>query len=163
MRVWNPTEEKVNTQIQGSWFSFQPGQFKNMDESKADFIRMNRKGTGLVVLPPQFDPFSDQFIENYEKTEEGKQVLLDKKEEGIRGLIEFHMEIVKNNQVSLRNDLAIKSPAADHVKLAALNASAGEIESMRLVAKYKGKASDSAAKKVDAIESLMDQIGPVTV
>jgi hypothetical protein len=162
-RVWNPTEEKVSTMMQGAWFTFAPGTFKTMDENKCNFIRTNRKETGLIVLADQFDPSSDQYIEGYEKTEEGKALLLQAKEDGINNLVEHHMSIVHNNQVSLRNDLAHKNPAADPVRLAGLQASKGELESMRLVAKYKGKASDSPAKKLDEITKLMEKIGPLNI
>lgn len=161
-RIWNPTEEKVVTMMQGAWFTFQPGSFKTMDDAKAAFVRSNRKDTGLVVLDDRFDPSSEKYEEGFEKTEQGKSILIEKREEGIRNLIEHHMSIVKNNQVSLRNDLAHKNPAADPIKLAALEASPGEILSMQLVAKYKKKNNDSAAKKVEDIEKLMEQIGGFT-
>jgi hypothetical protein len=163
VRVWNPTEETVSTCIQGAWFSFKPGQFKSMDNSKGDFIRMNRKGTGLVVLPEQFEPTSEIFVEGIVEKPEGKVILAEKREEGIRNLIEHHMDIIRNNQVSLRQDLAHRYPTADASKLASLEASKGEIESMKLVAKYKGKASDNAQKKMEEIGDLMDKIGPVVV
>lgn len=161
-RIWNPTEEKVVTMMQGAWFTFQPGSFKTMDETKAGFVRSNRKESGLVVLPDEFDPSSEKYVEGFEKTEEGKKILIEKREEGINNLIEYHMMIVKNNQVSLRNDLAHKNPAADPIKLAALEASSGEIASMQLVAKYKKRNNDSSAKKVEDIEKLMQQIGNFT-
>lgn len=162
-RVWNPTEERVATRIHGDWFSFAPNTQKTMDISKGEFINMNRQETGLVVLPSEFDPSSESYVENYEKTEAGKKVMAEKREEGIRNLIEFHMGIIRNNQVMLRQDLAQQFPSGDASKLAALYASKGEQESMRLVAKYKGKASDNAQKKMEDVEKLMQQIGPVVV
>lgn len=162
LTVWNPTEENVSTRIHGNWFSFKPGQFKVMDIDKCNFIQMNRRETGLVVLPPEFCSSREEFVEGYAQSEEGKAILLQKREEGIQGLIDHHMGIVKNNQVSLRQDLAHRYPSADYEKLCKLEASKGELESMRLVAKYKGKASDSGAKKIEEIEKLMKQIGPIT-
>ena len=162
LTVWNPTEEKVSTRIHGNWFTFAPGQFKVMDIEKASFIQTNRRETGLVVLPAQFCSSREEYIEGYAQTEEGKAILSQKRDEGIQGLIDHHMNIVKNNQVSLRQDLAHRYPSADFDKLCKLEASKGELESMRLVAKYKGKASDSGAKKVEEIDKLMKAIGPVT-
>lgn len=160
-RIWNPTEEVVSTCMQGAWFTFKPGSFKTMDENKALFVMSNRKETGLVVLDGKFDPSQeDKYVEGYEKTEDGKKHLVEKREEGITNLINHHMSIVRNNQVSLRNDLAVKNPAADPIRLAALEASKGELESMRLVAKYKGKNSQSDAKKVEEVEKLIKEIGP---
>lgn len=162
-RVLNSTEEDVSTCIQGSWLNFPKGQLKFIhNESIADFIRMNRKGTGLIVMEdPRFDPTKNDYIEGFEKTEAAKDLILAAKEQGINNLIEHHMDIIRNNQVSLRQDLAHKYPSADAAKLSSLNASKGEIESMRLVAKYKGKSSDNAHKKVEEIERLMNEIGPI--
>lgn len=162
VKVWNPTEEEVSTRIQGSWFSFKPNQMKTMDVEKGAFIQTHRMETGLVVLPPEFCEVREEYKPGYEQTPEGKAILEQRRGEGVQHLIDFHMSIVKNNQVSLRQDLAHKYPSADFDKLAKLEASKGELESMRLVAKYSGKAPDSGKKKVDEIDKLMKQIGPVS-
>lgn len=130
-------------------------------KEKAEFIARDRAYTGLIVLPDEFDRQSESYIEGYEKTPEGLAVLASVKEKGINSLIEFHMRVVMNNQVSLRKELAHQYPGSDHSKLAALDASKGEIESMRLVAKYKGKTSGNDQKKIDEVQKLMTQIGPV--
>jgi hypothetical protein len=131
-----------------------------MSQAKADFINECRRDSGLVVLDDRFDPSSEAFVEGFEKSEEGKKLMADKREEGISGLIEHHMEIIRNNQVSLKQDLAHKYPTADATKLTAIHASKGELESMRLVAKYKKKNKDNDAKRADEIKKLMDEIGP---
>lgn len=162
-KVYNATEEEVSVCCQGSWLSFKPGQLKTVTQpEKANFIARDRQYTGLVVLPEEFDPQAESFIEGYEKTEPGKKILAEAKTKGINALIEFHMDIVRNNQVSLRQDLAHHYPSADAAKLAALDASKGEIESMRLVAKYKGKSSDNAQRRVEEVEELMNKIGPIS-
>lgn len=159
--VYNPTEEKVATLVQGSWFTFAPGALKTMDQVKAQFIAMHRKETGLmIVYDDRFIANSDQYTPGFEKTAEGQAVLAPLREEGINNLISHHMEVIRNNQVSLRQDLAHKYPTADAAKLAAVNASKGEVESMRLVSKYKKKNKDNDAKRVDEITKLMDEIGP---
>ena len=160
--VWNPTEENISTKLHGAYFTFAPNAQKIMDENKCNFIETNRKEYGLVVLPDEFNRISEKFIEGYEKTEEGKKILAEARTKGFNNLIEFHMDIIKNNQVSLRNYLAPRSPGVDPARLASLNASEGEVRSMQLVAKYKGKSSTSAAQKAASVEKLMDQIGPMT-
>lgn len=161
-KVYNPLDEDVSICVHGSWLNFPKGQLKNVyQKEKADFISRDRAYTGLIVLPDQFDPQSESFVEGYERTPEGKKILEDSKHMGINKFIEYHMGIVRNNQVSLRQDLAHRYPSADASKLAALDASPGELESMRLVAKYKGRSSDNAQRKVDEIEKLMKEIGPV--
>lgn len=161
--VWNPTEENVSTRIHGSWFSFAPGAKKSFHRPGfGHFIEQNRKETGLVILPPQFNPNSDQFIEGYESTAEGKKILEEKRTLGINNLIDFHLAVVRNNQVCLAQDIARQYGSPDTgARMAKYEASKGELESMRLVAKYKGKAQGHAQQKAEEIEKLMKQIGPV--
>lgn len=161
--VWNPTEEHVSTKIFGNWFSFPPGSKKSFHKPGMDnFIEQNRKETGLVILPPEFNPNHERFVDGYEKTEEGKAILAAKREQGINNLIEFHLAIVRNNQVCLAQDIARQygSPETGR-QMAKYEASKGELESMRLVAKYKGKSGGNAQKKAEEIDRLMSQIGPV--
>jgi hypothetical protein len=161
VRIWNPTEEVVSTRINGNWFTIKPGAFKSMHENLANFIEMNRKETGLVTLPDEFEPSSDRYVENYHQSDAGKALMAARREDGIRNLIEYYMGIVRNNQVSLRQDLAHRYPTADVSKLAAIEASKGDIEAMRLVNKYKGKAADNAQKQAEEVDKLMKQIGPI--
>lgn len=161
--VWNPTEEPVSTVINGSHFHWNPGQFKTMREMQARFVSSNRQETGLVVLDDlRFAAGNDEFIPGFEKTEEAKPLLSKKQEEGVANLIHHLMGMIRNNQVSLRQDLAHKYPTADAAKLAAINASPAELNAMRLVAKYKKKNGDNDAKRVDEVEKLMKDIGPFT-
>lgn len=159
--VWNPTEEFVNTKMQGSWFSFKPNQRKQMDQDKCNFINTNRQETGLVTLPDQFDPSSESFVEGFEKSQEGMAILGELKERGINSMVNFYLDIVKNNQVSLKRDLAKDSPGTDPMKLAALEASNGEIHAMQLVKKYQARKQDNQAKKLVEVQKLMEEIGPI--
>jgi hypothetical protein len=161
-RVWNPTEEVVHTKIFGSHFEFKPGQMKTMGEAFAKFIEMNRKETGLVALPQQFDPTDDEtYVEGYDKTPAGKEALAEAKARGIRNLIEFYQGIIYNNQVALRNDLVRHDPHTDVIKLTAINASKGELEAMRLVSKYQKLKLDDQSAQVKEVEKLMAEIGPI--
>lgn len=160
-KVWNPTEEKVETRIFGNHFEFSPGQMKNMKPEFADFVSTNRKETGLVVLPGPFDPMNEEeYREGFDKTPEGKAILEQKKEEGIRNLVEHLRWKVYNNQVSLKRDLAHHDPSNDPKRLAAIEASPGELEAMRTLAKYQRKKMDGAEKKAAEIEKLLEDVGP---
>lgn len=161
--IWNPTEELVTTKIHGSWFSFPPGAKKSMvGAEKGQFIQQNRKETGLVVLPPEFNPNDERYSDGYDKTEEGKSILEAKRVEGINSLIEFHLAVVRNNQVCLSQDLARRYGSPETGKqMAKYEASKGELESMRLVAKYKGKSGNNMQKKSEEIDKMMDKIGPI--
>jgi hypothetical protein len=161
-KVYNPTEETVETRVFGSYFTFKPGQMKNMNQNFCDFIQSNRKDTGLVVLPAEFDPMAEEhYIEGFEKTTEGKAILAQKREEGIKNLIDFHLGVIRNNQVSLKKDLARHDPSNDPAKLAAIEASKGELESMRLVAKYKKMKLNSEDKRLNEVDKLLEEVGPI--
>lgn len=161
-KVFNPTQETVETRLFGSYFSFKPGQMKNMQRNFCDFIQSDRKDTGLVVLPAQFDPMDEEnYVEGFEKTPEGKKIIAEKTEEGIRNLIDHHLWVIRNNQISLKKDLARHDPSNDPAKLASIEASKGEIESMRLVAKYKKLRLNSEEKRFSEVDKLLEEVGPL--
>lgn len=163
LAVYNPTEEEVTTTINGHFFTWKPGQIKQMRAGQAMFVDTNRKETGLVTVEdPRFIPSEESYILNFDKTEEGKKVLEPLRERGIKNLIDNLMFVIRNNQVSLRQDLANKYPTGDSSKLAAAYASPAEVNAMRLVVKYKKKNKDNAAKQADEVERLMAEIGPFT-
>ncbi len=161
--VWNPTEEEVNTKIHGSWFSWAANQKKVLyGEEKAQFIEQNRKETGLVILPNAFNPQSDEYVEGYEQTPQGKAVLAEKREQGINNLIEYHLGIVRNNQVCLAQDFTRHYGSPETGKqMAKYEASPGEVNSMRIVSKYKRKSNSNAQRKAEEIDKIMQEIGPV--
>jgi hypothetical protein len=164
LAVYNSTEEEITTTIHGNFFTWKPGQIKQMRASAAQFVNTNRKDLGLVLIEdPRFIPADQEaYIPGFEKTKEGQAILAPLKELGINNLINALSEVIRNNQVSLRQDLAAKYPTGDSGKMAAAAASKGEIEAMRLVAKYKKRTPDNVARQVDEIEKLMNEIGPVS-
>lgn len=163
LAVYNPTEEEVTTTINGSFFTWKPGQIKQMRAPQAEFVDTNRKELGLVVIKdPRFIPAEESYIMNFDKTEEGKKVLEPLREMGINNLIDHLTAVVRNNQVSLRQDLANKYPTGDSAKLAAAYASPGELEAMRKIVKYKKKTKDNSARQVEEVSKLMEEIGPFT-
>lgn len=164
LAVYNATEEEVTTTMGGNYFTWKPGQVKQVRKEFADFVDTNRKELGLVKLEDRrFIPAEQEhYIPGFEKTAEGLAVLAPLKEKGINSLIEHLLYIIRNNQVSLRQDLAGKYPTGDSAKMAAAAASPAEVEAMRKVAKYKKKTSTNAARQVDEIEKLMQEIGPIT-
>lgn len=164
LAVYNTTEEEVTTTINGSFFTWKPGQIKQLREGQAKFVDTNRKELGLVKIEDaRFIPAEqDRYIPGFDKTPEGKAYLEPFRELGINNLIEHLTQIIRNNQVSLRQDMANKWPTGDSAKMAAAQASPGELNAMRLVAKYRKKTKDNAARQIEEVEHLMQQIGPIT-
>lgn len=164
LAVYNPTEEEITTTINGSFFTWKSGQVKQMRAGQARFVDTNRQELGLVLVEdPRLIPAEqDKYIPGFEKTDEGKKFLEPYREKGINNLIKACSEIIRNNQVCLRQDMANKWPTGDSAKMAAAQASEGELKAMRLVKKYKMKTRDNAAKQIDEVEKLMAEIGPVS-
>lgn len=147
--VWNPTQEKINVRIVGKWFAFAPGQRKNMQDEIAHFIATDKKETGLAVLPPQFEEDA-----SHEQTPEGKALMERLREEAISHLVRHHRGIIANNQISLRQDLERANVKADP----AVFASDGELESMRLVARYQRAKQDTEQAKLEQVRELMKEV-----
>lgn len=147
--VFNGTKEDVVVKLQGKYFSFKPEQIKQMDEDKAQFISMERKESGLSVLPEAFEDLE------FRQSEEGQKLLQEARERGIDNLINFHREVIKNNQVSLRKDLARAGEKVDP----AVEVSAGELASMQLVAKYQKSKDDAAESRIQEVKELMKKVG----
>lgn len=160
--VYNPTKELVSTKMQGAWFTFKPEMKKSMDADKCRYIEEARKETGLVILPNEFDPQSEHYVEGYDKTPEGLAKLEECRLQGISNLLAHHYAIMKNNQVSLRRDMAHKYPDGDSKRLTALEMSSGELESLKLVAKYQQFKQDGANTKLQEINKLLENIGPIS-
>lgn len=147
--LYNTTLEEQHVKALGNHFTFKPGQIKMFQDNVAHWIATMRREQGIVSLPAEFeDP-------EYKESEEGKKALATAKAEGIKNYLEFHRKIVYNNQKSLKQDLEMANLKVDPATLA----TDGELESMRLVAKYQALKSDDEQKKVDEVKELMQQIG----
>jgi hypothetical protein len=164
LAVYNPTEEEITTTINGSFFTWKPGQVKQMRATQAEFVSTNRQETGLVKIEdPRFIPAEqDSYIPGFEKTKEGIAVLEPYRVLGINNLINHLNFVIRNNQVSLRQDLADRYPTGDSAKMAAASASPGELNAMRMLKKYKMKTKDNAAQQVEEVEKLMGELGTFT-
>ena len=148
MLILNPTAEKQLVQVLGNWFAFAPGQVKNLRDEFGEFIRGQKQYTGLVEIPESLeDP-------EFKTSPEGKELLSEHAERGIKAYVDYHRKIIANNQVSMRQDLEKSNIKADP----SVYASAGELESMRIVAKYQRSKNDDAQAKVDEVKKLLKEI-----
>lgn len=147
--VINTTEEVQSFKAAGNWFTFQPKKIKHIYDHIAKFIAENRKESGVMTLP---DEFEDPTFQN---TPEGKAILEKTIEEGIAHYVKGLRELIYNNQVSLRMDLAKADMKIDPAVLA----SEGELNAMRLVAKYQDRKKDEEQARIDEINKLVSKTG----
>lgn len=151
MLLYNCTNEPQTVKALGNWFSFKPHQVKSVQDNIGRFIATERQINGIMSLPEEFeDP-------EYKTTEEGKAKLAAIEEAGLKAYLGHLRSVIYNNQVSLRQDLEKANIKADP----AVFASEGELEAMRLLAKYQSREEDAAQKKADEVKELMKQVGPI--
>lgn len=150
--IMNATEETQTFKVFGSWFTFKPSQQKLMDEDKARFIVEHRKEYGMVSLPAAFEEDA-----NFAASEEGKKILSKAKEDGVSNYLASLREIIKNNQVHLRGDLAKANIQADP----AAYATDAELKAMETLARYNRLEKDSHQEKIDQVKKLMKEVGPL--
>lgn len=150
--VFNATNETQTIKAAGNWISFKPKQVKSIySEHVAHFICTERADKGLISVS---DAFEDP---QYALSAEGKAELAEKETAGINNFIRSLEGRIYNNQVSLRQDLERANFKIDPAVLA----SEGELEAMRLLAKYRKVADESAQKRMDEVADLMKQVGDV--
>jgi len=148
MLIFNPTAEKQLVQVFGNWFAFAPGQIKNLRDEFGEFIRGQKQYTGLVSIPEELEDTE------FKASVDGKAMLAEHAERGVKAYVDHHRKIIANNQISLRRDLEKANIKADP----SVYASEGELESMRIVAKYQRAKSDETQAKVDEVKKLLKDI-----
>lgn len=154
--VINATQETITLRLRGNYFSWKPGQKKVIrDEELAHFIRTERGDSGLAVIS---ELMRDDEEVSPEELEERRAALITSEQEecaaALERYVQKHRRVIENNQISLRRDLEQRGIKADPAAFA----SAGEVESMKLVAKYQKRAEDAEATKIAEVKRLMDNV-----
>lgn len=158
--VVNATQEEIQIKVVGNYFKFGPGKSKVMNADIASWIQTNpgAKGCGLAVLPDLYqegeeidDVSTAEMKARKEAQEETKAQAL---ESALHEYLEKYRRVIYNNQVSLKQDLGKANIQADP----AVFASKGELEAMRLVAKYQKSAEDTEQLKIDEVKKLMKNV-----
>ena len=152
----NCTNEEQTFKIVGNWFTFKPGQKKQMQDEIAHLIQTERKEFGMAVLPAQFE--DPDYERNPETAEEAKQILAQLKDTAVNNYLAHHRAVIANNQISLRRDLEQANIKADP----AVYASEGERASMAIVAKYMRSQKDAEQSKIEETKRLLKEIEKVS-
>lgn len=158
--IVNATQEELTIKIVGNYFRFAPGKSKTMNKDLAMWIQTSEgaKGCGLAVLPDLYqdgEEIDDVSDEDMKKRMAHHESL---KEEActnaLNDYIERYRKVIYNNQISLKQDLAKSNNPADPAAFV----SKGELEAMRLVAKYQRKSEDQEQNKIDEVNKLMRNV-----
>lgn len=157
-RVINATEETISIKLCGNYFTFKPGASKNMKPELANFIQMDRRDSGLAVVPDLFGEdvdmaeMSDEQVQA--RKDELKEIEATAKEEALRAYLQKYRQVIANNTIHLRRDLEqanIKAAPESFV-------SDGELEAMRIVSRYQKKDEDKDQLRADEARKLIEKI-----
>ena len=146
--IYNATNEEQSIRALGSYFTFKPKQMKMMNDDMSSWIAVEKKHHGLVQLDNRFED------EEFRKSDDGQALLKSAEEEGITNYLHHHRMIIANNQISLRRDLEQANIKADPSAFA----TSGEIESMKIVARYGARDQDASQERMDEVRRLMKEI-----
>ena len=154
--VINATQETITLRLRGNYFTWNPSQKKVIrDEELAHFIMTERSDSGLAVISELVKDDEDVTPEELEQRKlDGVGLEEAACHQALERYVSKHRDVVANNQISLRRDLEQKNIKADPAAFA----STGELESMKLVAKYQKRAEDAEATKIAEVKKLMEQV-----
>lgn len=136
--------DPVNVQVFGNWFSFKPGQIKQMDAKIVDFLCLDKKSYGFVSLP-------ESCIEDKEAPE-SKELILNATKEGRGHIIAALNALIHNLEVSLKNDAERSKQGIPS------SVTAAHLPYYRKLAKFKQLGAAEEAAALDEINKLKAQI-----
>lgn len=142
--IMNACSINQSVQVHGAWFTFGPGQIKDMQEDKVFFLTSRKGYLGFVTLP---DEMADLDFRN---SKDGQEILAKAKVEGVGKRI-AHLESVRDNElVSLKRDLEQKNIKSDPRSFM----SDGAIAAMEELAQYKKKNASETEKRIERVKQL---------
>jgi hypothetical protein len=133
--IMNALQNTVSTQAHGKWFTWKPLEIKTFHNEKlSEFIYQNRAEEGLVDIP-------EQVMELDKASPEYKEIIEERRRQGVEGRIRG-LDRIKNNLVnSLAMDYSTAGLKGDHLAIASkgelaaikeLNSLRGEVEANQL-------------------------------
>lgn len=143
--VMNASSKEQTVQVHGAWFTFTPGQIKDMNENKVFFLTSNKAYLGFVSVPEEFSDIE------YKNTDEGKAKLEALRTQGIQNRIQ-HLEWLRNNEMkSLRKDM-------DKANMKGETESEMTGESFKALKSAMEELKGYQVKKVDSVKERADQL-----
>lgn len=146
--VMNASSKEQRTQVHGAWFTFAPGQIKEMQDDKVFFLVSNRAYQGFVSVPEKFADI------DYRNTLEGKKALEDLRAQGISNRVQ-HLEWLKNNELkSLRKDMDKQNMKADTESEMTGESFSALTSALEELKGYKTKSKDSIKERQAQLQEL---------
>ncbi len=153
--VMNASIKDQQVKVLGNWFTFKAGQMKPMSPEYADWMGQHLASLGFVVLPDRLNEEVDETGTLFKQTEEGKKLIEEAKESGIRMHIEFLNGVVRNGIDSKRKDYQMKNIDTDPRN----DLSKGEIEALNTLMQYRKGDLDEENKRAEAVKKMQTALG----
>lgn len=150
--VLNASSKQQSVKVHGSWFTFNPGQIKQMDDIKVSFLTSIASYQGFVEVSEEFaDP-------SFSATPKGRAALDEARAKGIANRIK-HLEWLKKNELeSLRGDMDranIKAETSSEYTPESVTALKRALEELK---DYQIKKTDEMGAAVSEIEKLRKEL-----
>lgn len=146
--IMNASCETQTFRVFGNTFTMKPDQIKNFQDNIAHFIVVDRKDLGLVALPEELDDIM------FRDSQDGRDLLAQKKKEGVENRVRKLRELIYNEQVSLKQDLERGNIKVDP----RIFASEGMVDKYKELAKYQATKEDEEQRRIDVIKDLEKKI-----
>ncbi len=146
--IMNALEEKVTTQAHGKYFTWTPGEIKQLHNLHlAQFLSQHRGIEGLVEIP-------EQIMELDKNGSEYKVAIAHKRKEGIEKFVAKQNFIIRNLEMSLRRDYETSGQKGNFL----FEASKGELEAYKNLKKYKEFEAKEQLNTADEIAKIREEI-----
>lgn len=146
--IMNCLNEQVITCARGKYFTWKPQEIKVIhNENLATFFVQNRGEEGLVDIP-------EHIMELDKKSPEYAAGIAEKRTEGIEKFLRKQNWIVRNLEMSLRRDYETSGQKGNFL----FEASKGELEAYKNLAKYKEFEANKQLNVADEIQKLREKL-----
>ena len=142
--VYNASVADQRVKVFGNYFEIPAGKIKNFTDNVAHFLVTDRKDRGLVSLPAEFEELE------FKDSEQGRQILAEKKAEGVANRIEYLKRLIYNETVSLEQDLSKANIKVDP-RVFMSNQMMGVLQELT---RYQDASADEQEEKVRQIKEL---------
>ena len=152
--VMNATSQEQQVKVHGAYFTFKPGQIKNMVEEKVFFLTSKAAHLGFVSLPESLeDP-------EFAGSPEGKKLIEEGRRRGVENRIRHLEWHVDNERNALRKDMDMRNMKSDvsaEMNSESLSALESSIKELALYRKSMKNAEVEKAEKLKDLEKLLGE------
>ena len=146
--IMNALEDTVTTMAHGKYFTWNPGEIKQIHKlNLAEFFATHRGEEGLVEV-------RDDVMELDKNSEEFKAAIYECRKQGISKFVGKQNFIIRNLEMSLRRDYETSGQKGNFL----FEASKGELEAYKKLKKYKEFEAKEQLNTADEIAKIREEL-----